>query len=275
MEFEALVWGYGLVEGPRVDARGNLYFSDVLNGGVYVLDPSGSVRTVVPKRRGVGGIALHADAGLVISGKNVCHVREGKTRVLFGRDDIPGFNDLFTDAAGRVYVGSLRSDAFGGERIPGELWRIDGEGKAVELYGGVELTNGIGFSPDGLRLYHSDSSVGRIHMHVVDANGNVRNRSVFAEVEIGFPDGLAVDAEGGVWVASYGGSAVLRYTPEGKLDRTVPVPARDVTSLCFGGADLCDLYIVSADNTDDPDRKGTIFRARSDVAGLPAPLARI
>ncbi len=83
MEFEALVWGYGLVEGPRVDARGNLYFSDVLNGGVYVLDPSGSVRTVVPKRRGVGGIALHADAGLVISGKNVCHVREGKTQVLF------------------------------------------------------------------------------------------------------------------------------------------------------------------------------------------------
>ncbi len=275
MEFEALVWGYGLVEGPRVDARGNLYFSDVLNGGVYVLDLSGRVRTVVPKRRGVGGIALHADAGLVISGKNVCHVREGKTRVLFGRDDIPGFNDLFTDAAGRIYVGSLRSDAFGSERIPGELWRIDGEGKAVELYGGVELTNGIGFSPDGLRLYHSDSSVRRIHMHEVDANGNVRNRSVFAEVEIGFPDGLAVDAEGGVWVASYGGSAVLRYTPEGKLDRTVPVPARDVTSLCFGGADLCDLYVVSADNTDDPDRKGTIFRARSDVAGLPAPLARI
>ncbi len=275
MEFEALAWGYGLVEGPRVDARGNLYFSDVLNGGVYVLDPSGSVRTVVPKRRGVGGIALHADAGLVISGKNVCHVREGKTRVLFGRDDIPGFNDLFTDAAGRIYVGSLRSDAFGSERIPGELWRIDGEGKAVELYGGVELTNGIGFSPDGLRLYHSDSSVRRIHMHEVDANGNVRNRSVFAEIEVGFPDGLAVDAEGGVWVASYGGSAVLRYTPEGKLDRTVPVPARDVTSLCFGGADLCDLYVVSADNTDDPDRKGTIFRARSDVAGLPAPLARI
>ena len=275
MEFEALVSGYGLVEGPRVDAWGNLYFSDVLNGGVYVLDPSGRVRTVVPKRRGVGGIALHADAGLVISGKNVCHVREGKTRVLFGRDDIPGFNDLFTDAAGRIYVGSLRSDPFGSERIPGELWRIDGEGKAVELYGGVELTNGIGFSPGGLRLYHSDSSVRRIHMHEVDANGNVRNRSVFAEIEIGFPDGLAVDAEGGVWVASYGGSAVLRYTPEGKLDRTVPVPARDVTSLCFGGADLCDLYVVSADNTDDSDRKGTIFRARSDVAGLPAPLARI
>ena len=159
-------------------------------------------------------------------------------------------------------------------RIPGELWRIDGEGKAVELYGGVELTNGIGFSPDGLRLYHSDSSVGRIHTHEIDANGNVRNRGVFAEIEVGFPDGLAVDADGGVWVATYGGSAVLRYTPEGKLDRTVPVPARDVTSLCFGGADLRDLYVVTADNTDDPDRKGTIFRARSDVAGLPAPLAR-
>jgi gluconolactonase len=278
LEFETLAWGYGLIEGPRVDARNNLYFSDVRGGGVYVRSPDGEIETVVPRRRGVGGIAIHADGGLVISGRNICHVHEGTTRVLFERDDIPGFNDLFTDSAGRVYVGSMRSDpfdAFGRKRIPGELWRIDGEGQAVELYSGVELTNGIGVSPDGRRLYHSDTTARKIHVHDLTPEGEVSNRGVFSKADIEFPDGLCVDEEGAVWVASYGGGSVLRYTPEGDLDRRVRVPARDVTSVCFGGADRRDLYVVTADNTDVPERKGTIFRTRSDVAGLPAPLARV
>jgi gluconolactonase len=278
LEFETLAWGYGLIEGPRVDARNNLYFSDVRGGGVYVRSPDGEIETVVPRRRGVGGIAIHADGGLVISGRNICHVHEGTTRVLFERDDIPGFNDLFTDSAGRVYVGSMRSDpfdAFGRKRIPGELWRIDGEGQAVELYSGVELTNGIGVSPDGRRLYHSDTTARKIHVHDLTPEGDVSNRGVFSKADIEFPDGLCVDEEGAVWVASYGGGSVLRYTPEGDLDRRVRVPARDVTSVCFGGADRRDLYVVTADNTDVPERKGTIFRTRSDVAGLPAPLARV
>jgi gluconolactonase len=278
LEFETLAWGYGLIEGPRVDARNNLYFSDVRGGGVYVRSPDGEIETVVPRRRGVGGIAIHADGGLVISGRNICHVHEGTTRVLFERDDIPGFNDLFTDSAGRVYVGSMRSDpfdAFGRKRIPGELWRIDAEGQAVELYSGVELTNGIGVSPDGRRLYHSDTTARKIHVHDLTPEGEVSNRGVFSKAEIEFPDGLCVDEEGAVWVASYGGGSVLRYTPEGDLDRRVRVPARDVTSVCFGGADRRDLYVVTADNTDVPERKGTIFRTRSDVAGLPAPLARV
>ena len=86
MKIETLAYGYGLIEGPRVDGAGNLYFSDVTNGGVYRRRPGGEVDTVVPKRRGVGGIALHADGGLVISGKNICHVKDGTTRVLFARD---------------------------------------------------------------------------------------------------------------------------------------------------------------------------------------------
>ena len=275
MRFETLAWGYGLIEGPRVDGAGNLYFSDVTNGGVFRRRPDGSIDTVVPKRRGVGGIALHADGGLVISGKNVCHVREGATRVLFARNDIPGFNDLFTDAQGRVYTGSMRSNPFSesGERTPGECYRIDAEGKATELYRGVSLTNGIGFSPDGRTIYHSDTIPGRIHVHRLDSAGGVTAAEPI-EVE-GGPDGLAVDADGGIWVALYQAGAVQRYLPSGRPDARIAVPSRAVTSLCFGGADLRDLYIVTADNSDDPSRGGTVFRTRSDFAGLPAPFARI
>jgi gluconolactonase len=276
LDFEVLAWGYGLIEGPRADEEGSLYFSDVTNGGVYRRAADGRVETVVPKRRGVGGIARHAGGGLVISGRNVCHVRDGQTRILLERADVGGFNDLFTDSRGRVYVGSLRSDPFrGGVRVPGDLWRIEGEGRAAVLYGGVGLSNGIGFSPDGRLLYHCDSAAGEILVHEIRSDGSATDRRTFASVAGGAPDGLAVDEEGGVWVASYGGGCILRYTPEGKLDRRLDVPARAVTSLCFGGVDGRDLYVVSADHRDHPERGGTIFRGRADVSGLPAPLARV
>lgn len=277
MEFETLAWGYGLVEGPRVDADNNLYFSDVRYGGVFRRAPDGEIITVVAERKNVGGIALHADGGIVISGPDLRHVREGTERVLFAEEGIISFNDLFTDADGRVYTGSVRSDPFHPPEpwIPGACWRIDGADSAVQLYGDVQLTNGIGFSPDGGRMYHSDSVACQIISHQVQPNGELGPREVFAQVDIGNPDGLAVDEDGGVWVASFYGGCVLRYAPDGTLDREVPVPAKRVASLCFGGEDRRDLYVVTADNTDVPDRKGTIFRARCDLAGLPAPLARV
>ena len=274
---ETLASGYGLLEGPRVDVADNLYFSDVPNGGVYCRSPKGEVTTVVPRRRGVGGIALHADGGVVVSGKNICQVKDGQTRILFQRDDIPGFNDIFTDSAGRVYVGSLRSDPFKeGARTPGELWRIAGEGQVVEMYGNVGLTNGIGFSPDGKIIYHADSAGPHLIVHDVMADGTMKNRRTIAQMTDGtIPDGLCVDEAGCIWVAVYGGRCAARYTPEGKLDRKVEVPAKAVTSVCFGGKDRRDLYIVTADNTEVPERKGTIFRTRVETPGLAAPLARV
>lgn len=277
MDFETLAWGYGLVEGPRVDADDTLYFSDLRYGGIYRRTPAGDVSTVVPERRNVGGIALHADGGLVISGPDVRHVREGEARVLFARDGITSFNDLFTDREGRVYAGTVRSDPFHPPEpwVPGDFWRITGAGTADLLYGDVQLTNGIGFSPDGRWLYHSDTIARHIIAHPLDDDGTLGARTIFAEVDSGYPDGLAVDEEGAVWVASFLGDCLLRYTPDGTLDRRVPVPASRVASLCFGGADRKDLYVTTADNADVPERKGTIFRGRSDVAGLPAPPARI
>jgi D-xylonolactonase len=281
MTVETLAWGYGLIEGPRPDPDGGLFFSDVLKGGVYRLAPDGSTEVVVPRRRGVGGIALHAEGGLVISGRNVCHVRDGQTRVLFERADIGGFNDLFADAAGRIYTGSMRDDPFRieGERKAGEAYRINAEGDAVELYAGVGVTNGIGISPDGRSLYHVDSAAG-VLVHPIDENGEVdgEHGEVFARVRPGVPDGLVVDEDGGVWVAVYGGGCVTRFTATGEFDRSLPVPAQAVTSLCFAGADRRDLVVVTADNTENPDRGGTIFRIPADevgVTGLAAPLARM
>lgn len=281
MGIETLAYGYGLIEGPRPAPDGSLYFSDVHGGGVRRLHADGSIELVVPKRRGVGGIALHADGGLVISGKNICHVRDGVTRVLYARDDVGGFNDLHTDAAGRVYVGSLRDDPFStaAERRTGDAYRIDADGQVVTLYDGVGLSNGIGFSPDGRRMYHADTvSTGIVAHDFDDGNIVAGSRRMFATLTRGMPDGLAVDTEGGVWVASYGGGCVTRFAPDGSFDRHIDVPAREVTSLCFAGTDLDELIVVTADNTDDASRGGTIFRLSADlvgVLGLPTPLARV
>lgn len=275
--FETLATGFGLVEGPRVDAQDRLFFSDARSGGVFCRSADGVIETVVPKRRGVGGIALHADGGLVISGRNICHVRDGESRILFEREDTPGFNDLFTDANGCILVGSQMFNPFAedAQNVPGEMIRISGEGLAEVLYDDVHLTNGIGFSPDGRRLYHSDSAQGHVILHDVADDGSCAGRRVLAEMSDGAPDGLAVDEAGCVWVAAYGAGAAVRYTPEGAIDLALEVPAKAVASLCFGGPDRRDLYVVSGDNTCDRALRGSIFRTRVEVAGLPAPLARI
>jgi gluconolactonase len=272
---ETLAFGYGLAEAPRVDAEGRLYFTDVVDGGVYRLARDGSVSTVLAKRRGCGGLVLHEQGGIVVSGRNVVHVRDGATRVLLEVEGALGFNDLTTDARGRVYVGSLRSSAFtSGPRNPGELWRIDAGG-ATQLYDGIEFANGIGFSPDGRTLYHSNYSEGHVLAHDVDDAGNASRRRVFAHVPHGNPDGLAVDESGTVWVALGSGGGIGRFAPDGGLTEIVDVPANFVTSLCFGGDDRRDLYVTTADNTEQPGRRGTIFRSRAPVAGLVAPLATV
>jgi xylono-1,5-lactonase len=274
MQFELLTSGYGLVEGPTVDADGNLFYSDVLGGGVYRLDPSGAITTVVPKRRGVGGITLHADGGVVVSGRDISHVRDGETRALY-QADLAGWNDIATDAAGRLYAGALRFMVFDpdAEPVPGQCYRIDAEGEATELYGGVVHANGIALSPTEDRIYHSDTRANVVLVHDL-VDGAATNRREL-EFPPGAPDGMAVDESGCVWVASAVGGCVVRLTPSGEIDQQVDAPARTVTSLCFGGSDRRDLYVVTADNTDDPERKGSVLRTRVDAVGAPVHPARI
>ncbi|MBL6650745.1 MAG: SMP-30/gluconolactonase/LRE family protein, partial [Reyranella sp.] len=160
---QSVATGYGLIEGPVWDPARGLYFSDVINGGVHLLDRAGEVSLAVPKRRGIGGMALHAAGGLVVGGRDIARVSltDGAIQPLLSLDAIPGatgFNDLTTDAAGRVYVGSLAFRVFGGETPkPGHLHVIDLDGTMRTLSDGVMLTNGLGFSPDGALLYHSDA----------------------------------------------------------------------------------------------------------------------
>lgn len=262
---------YELVEGPRYDDACGIYFCDSHKGGVFLLDRAGKIATIIPKRKGVGGIALHADGGIVVSGRNICHVKQGISRVLLELDRSVRFNDIATDPCGRLYVGTLRFDPFNPDAltIPGELYRIENEGKATLLYDDVGLTNGIGFSPDGQTIYHSDSLRRHIIAHRIQDDGSCIDRHVFADLAKGAPDGLCVDADGGVWVAAYADGSVLRFTQKGKLDQKINLPAKKVTSLCFGDEDLRTLYVTTADNQAEKSLGGCMFRLRVSVAGLP------
>jgi xylono-1,5-lactonase len=280
MQLETLAHGYGLIEGPRVDERNRFYFSDVPNGGVYRRSPDGIVETLIPRRRGVGGIALNAAGGIVCSGRSLIGWNEAtrQSRDLFAEWEgraLRGLNDLTVDAQGSVFVGSLEFDALSTDKpIPGNLFRVDPPGTATKLWEGIEVTNGMGFSPDARLLYHCDSTTKAVWAYDVTADRRVKDRRVFATLPEGWPDGMAVDVDGGVWVAVVRYGEVVRFKANGTLERRIKMPASMVTSLAFGGADMMDLYVVTADNTEDASRKGTIFRMRADVPGLAVPKAR-
>ena len=247
MRFETCCFGYGLVEAPRPTDDGGCLFSDALGGGVHRWQPDGTVSTIVPKRRGVGGMVPHAAGGLVLS-----------------------------DAVGRVYVGSLRSPALddGGPRIPGALHRIELDGTGSVFYDDVAFANGVGFAPDERVVYQSNYSAREVLAHDV-VDGRATRRRVFATPPRGNPDGLAVDELGCVWVACGSGRGLARFTPDGRLDAFVDVPAPFVASLCFGGDDRRTLFVATMGNAEDETRGGTLFRTRVEVAGLRVAPARV
>ena len=274
--------GYGLIEGPVWDPAKGLYFSDVLGGGIRMLDAKDQVSIAVPKRRGVGGMALHADGGLVAGGRDIVFVGlpDLRTHVLLDSqtaDNSFGFNDLTTDSAGRIYVGSLGFKVFGGDPPkPGNLYRIDLDGSVHKVSDGIQLTNGLGFSPDGQRLYHSDARGDVIRVYDVDADGSLKPWTKFATLAPdGVADGLKVASDGSVWVADAHGGRVAVFEADGRHRKDIAVPLPMVTSVCFGGDDLRDLYVVTGSRGGPSDTCGTVFRMRADVAGLPLAMARV
>jgi gluconolactonase len=284
MEFETLAHGYGLLEGPRTDEQNRLYFSDVRSGGVYRRNPDGKIETLISDRKSVGGIALNQAGGIIITGKalSLWNEKTGAISELFAQWEgkpLFGLNDLTTDDQGSVWVGSFGIDIdkfdFKSTPAPGSLYRIDPPGKVTKLFEGIEVTNGLGFSPDRKLLYHCDSTTRAVWAYDVRSDRTVSDRRVFGRIPEGMPDGMTVDVEGGVWAATVGGAGeLIRFKPDGTVDRRVKVPAKTVTSVAFGGPDMCDLYAVTANNFEVRERKGTVFRTRSDILGLPVPKAR-
>ena len=278
---QLIATGFGLIEGPVWDSERGLYFSDVINGGVHLLDRADKVSLVVPKRRGVGGMALHASGGLVVGGRDIAFVAaDGTTRTLLSLEAIPGatgFNDLCADRAGRVYVGSLAFRVFGGDTPkPGHLHVIDLDGTMRTLSDGILLTNGLGFSPDGRRLYHCDSRASLVRVYDVKADGSTGPWRSFATAgPDAVTDGLKVATDGSVWVADAHGGRVIVFNEDGTHRQDLAVPLPMVTSVCFGGDDLRDLYVVTGSRGGPKENCGSIFRMRVEVAGLAVPPARV
>jgi sugar lactone lactonase YvrE len=256
---------HGLLEAPRFAQRGEVIYSDVLAGGVWGCSEGGALREVLPRRRGIGGIVAHADGGWVISGRSLIHLLpDGEQREILS-GEVCGFNDLGAAPDGALLAGALRYRPFAGEDArPGQLLKLDRGGAVEILTEDVIWPNGIGVSPDGEEIYLSDYE--RAVVLAIPVNGGEARE--FCRSPRGSADGLAVDVEGGVWLALGEGGAIARFLPDGELDEVMELPANFVSSLSFGSEDARDVLITTADNEVQPELGGTLLRARSELAGL-------
>lgn len=180
-------------------------------------------------------------------------------------------NDAKADRVGRLWLGTMAYDETPGA---GALYRLDpGAAGPVRVLGDVTVSNGLGWSPDGTVMYYVDSPTRRVDAFDYDQDtGELGTRRPFATIDAGFPDGLCVDADGGVWVAIWRGGAVRRYRPDGRLHAVVPVPTWQVTSCAFGGHGYRTLVITTAavDRPDDEAAAGRTYAyTPDDVVGLP------
>lgn len=240
-------------ESPCWDAAaGRLLWVDNVTGDLFAYDPATHATVRLAAGIPVNAVAVNHDGRLVIAGGEGIFLLDHagrRTPVLAAHDgEQLVFNDIAVGPAGSIYGGTFHWGADGMERH-GRLLMIHGDGTATVLDDGIMLSNGLGFSPDGRTLFFTDTIARKIFQYDVDpATGLVANRRVFVDVPTaeGLSDGLAVDAEGFVWSAQWYAGEVLRYDPDGRVERRLAVPAQQVSSVAFGGPDLADLYITSA-----------------------------
>ncbi len=285
MDFKVLATGYCFLEAPRVVGE-DVWFSDLLLGGVYRLRPDGSVQTYLADRHHVGGLALNHDGRLICGGPGAIvwldpeTGESGDLLTDIPGEDFLGANDFIADRNGALYFGTLSKGAdYSQEPQPTKLYRLDPSGKVTRLNQDLKFSNGIGFSPDGTRLYHNESLLGTF-VYDVGSDGTLSNKQLFTERTDG--DGLAVDAQGGVWIAHFDSAEIARYLPDGSIERRIAFPHKAVSSICFGGPDWRDIYVTTAGNHgieslftgELPPREASLFHARCDIPGAPVPETR-
>jgi sugar lactone lactonase YvrE len=264
-EDDALLW---------VDvARGHLHMTSVQLGETITIE----LDTVSAAFPAVGG-------GIITAGGHRLMLRATRPgegwagRIIAeapARDGVR-FNDASVDPAGRVWVGSMDIK----EKEPlGTLYRLDSGGTLTPVVKGATVSNGIGWSPDGTRMYYNDSPLRRIDMFDYDqATGEAYQGRMFADLSgaDGFPDGLTVDADGYVWVAMFAGGALRRFTPAGHQDAVIPLPVSQPTSCAFGGPGMADLFVTTAyRDLSEAQRAaeplaGRLLRLRPGPVGLPS-----
>ncbi|MFL6352286.1 MAG: SMP-30/gluconolactonase/LRE family protein [Bryobacteraceae bacterium] len=272
---------------------GTLYWIDAVGRRFYRYHPETGQHQILKNDIEISGFRLNSGGGFVITSPSGIWLWDGADRLTLVSDNVDGIkcqmNDCATDSRGRLYSGTTYFDPATDYKL-GYLLRIDNEGKASILDEGFHLSNGLAFSPGDQKLYFTDSIARRIYAYDYDlASGDIRHRRVLLEVPRteGIPDGLAVDCEGFLWSAQWYGASIMRYDPDGKVERRIATPAKQTSCCAFGGPNLDTLYITSAARSEitsevpigyNPEAGylgGSLYRARVEVQGRVQPKADI
>ena len=251
-----------------------LYWCDIPNGRLFRYDPAANVHEMCFEGPAVGGFTIQGDGALLLfmARGQIARWHNGDLTTIV--ESIPEevdsrFNDVIADPAGRVFCGTMSAPSH-----KGRLYRLDRDGTLTVMLEGVGCSNGMAFTHDQQRMYYTDSYAHEIYIFDYDKQtGTLSNRQLFVKVsdDEGFPDGATIDAEGFLWSAMWDGSCLIRYTPDGKEERRIPIPAKKVSSLTFGGDSYSDIYITTAAGDQrgaDDQYAGALFRLRTGIRGV-------
>ena len=262
-------------EGPVYSRRwAGPRWVDMLAGDIVELRPDSTVArqhvdvvaAVIRPRRG-GGHVIAGERGLLLADDDALDAPLRALPEVWTEPDVR-MNEGGCDPAGNLYLGSM---AYDGRDGGGRLYRFGADLEPSVVLPAVTTSNGLEWSPDDSLAYYVDTPTRRIDVFDWDESGGLQRRRPFVTIEPpGQPDGLTVDAEGGVWVALWNGSAVHRYTADGRLDEVVELPAQRVTAVTFAGPELDQLIITTSrhglEEGDQP-LAGALFRASPGVHG--------
>lgn len=280
------LWPLGAVLGEGAlwnPADGCIWFVDIKYPAVHRWRWSDGATASWPMPERVGFVVPRASGGFVLGLKSgLARWTPGSAPVRWVAIDADRrgnrLNDATTDTAGRLWFGSMDDTE---TAATGMLWRLDPPGPtAAPQDGPYVVTNGPAVSPDGSTLYHTDTVGRTIWAFDLATDGNLSGRRMFARFEgdEGYPDGMATDAEGGLWVCHWGGGRITRFLPDGRRDRSIPLPAPQVTKCAFAGPGLDRLVVTSAaiglDCSAHP-QAGHVFRVDPGVRGWAPPAIRV